>query len=404
MKTRILTILLLIASLVTACAPTPVETPAASPASSTPISSGTIIQPPTETVIPIPTLDPSPTSTLELVTLEAIVWIQEPLVPILLYHYFIPDEQDSKDFTQMRLGDFRSQLEELYDAGFSLVQVEEWLKGNMSVAEGRRPLAITLDDLFLSNQLELDDNGNPSPDSGLGVLWQFSQEHPDFGFEVMLFVNFGDKSYGVVDPQERRLKQANAVVWCIEHGARIYNHTFNHIDLQYSTPEEIKADLALHDTYLHEILALVGREDLLPLFGNMLAVPYSWPLSAQGYQVMQEYTNPEGVPMQAVFGSAYFKNAPPMPPPYTPGFDPFNIKRFEVNPDALNYLVKNPDNFPAAQSCMLTGLDLARTDEPDYLAGQIQSIIRSGACPSGTYALSGFVFNAWTSGVALIYP
>lgn len=349
-------------------------------------------------------MKPSPTPVPQQVTLVATVWSQEPLVPILLYHYFIPDEQDSKDFTQMRLGDFRAQLEALYDAGFSLVQVEEWLKGNMTAPEGRRPLAITLDDLFLSNQLEFDENGNPSLDSGLGVLWQFSQEHPDFGFEVMLFVNFGDKSYGVVNPQERRLKQANAVVWCMENGARIYNHTFNHIDLQYSTPEELQTDLTLHDTYLHEILALVGREDMLPLFGNMLAVPYSWPLTVQGYQVMQDYTTPEGVPMQAVFGSAYFKNAPPLPPPYTPGFDPYNIKRFEVNTDALNYLIKNQASFPAAQNCSLPNIDPNQTGEPDYLAGQIQSAVGSGACPSGAYVLSSFVFDASTSSISLIYP
>ena len=108
--------------------------------------------------------------------------------------------------------------------------------------------------------------------------------------------------------------------------------------------------------------------------------------------------------MQAVFGSAYFKNAPPMPPPYTPGFDPYNIKRFEVNNDALNSLVKNQDNFPAAQSCTLVGIDPDRIGEPDYLAGQIQSAIGSGACPGGTYVLLGFVFDASASGVSLIYP
>ncbi len=341
---------------------------------------------------------------MESVSLQATVWTQEPRVPILLYHYFIPDEQESKDFTQLRLGDFHAQLEGLYEAGYSLVQVEEWLKGNMTVPEGRRPLAITIDDLFLSNQLEFDEDGNPSPDTGLGVLWQFYQEHPDFGFEVMLFVNFGDKSYSVVDPQARKLKQANAVVWCMENGARIYNHTFNHIDLQYSTPEELEADLTLHDTYLREIMALVGREDLIPRFGNMLAVPYSWPLTERGYQVMQEYTTPEGVPMQAVFGSAYFKNAAPLPPPYTPGFDRYNIKRFEVNNDALNYLVRNRDAFPAAQFCTLSGIDPSRTREPAYLAEQIRMAVESSTCPAGTYVLSGYVFEASPSNVSVIYP
>ena len=29
----------------------------------------------------------------------------------------------------------------------------------------------------------------------MGVLWQFYQEHPDFGFSASLFYNLGDKLF-----------------------------------------------------------------------------------------------------------------------------------------------------------------------------------------------------------------
>lgn len=346
---------------------------------------------------------PSPTHTPILVTLTTTVWPREPLVPILLYHYFILDQQESKDFTQIRLSDFQTQLERLFNAGYSLIQVEEWLKGNMVVPSGRRPLAITMDDLFDGSQLEFDNSGNPSPDSGLGVLWQFSQEHPDFGFEVMLFANFGAQLYGVKNLEERKLKQANAVVWCMEHGARIYNHTFNHIDLQHATAEELAEDLRMHDTYLREILALAGREDLIHQLGNMFAVPYSFPLTFEEYAVLHEYTTPEGVPMQAAFSSAYYQSAPPMPPPYKSGFDTYNIMRFEVNNDALIHLVRNKDNYPAAQTCTLTSLEESQITDPTYLSEQIGFSVSNGSCPLGIYVIDGLIFDAQTPTVVLLY-
>jgi len=196
-------------SFFTACSPQATEPPVivtVAPASSTPEPSPT----------PIPA-----TATPEPVFLDATVWETEPRLPILLYHYFVPDSFTGIDPTQIRLGDFRQHLESIYQAGYTLVSIEDWLEGNMSAPAGRKPVAMTWDDVFVPNQLEFDASGNPSPDTGLGVLWQFSQEHPDFGFEVALFANFGDKTYGVTSLEERKAKQARAVVWCMEHGARI---------------------------------------------------------------------------------------------------------------------------------------------------------------------------------------
>jgi hypothetical protein len=76
-----------------------------------------------------------------------------------------------------------------------LIPLKDWLEGDFIIPEGRKPLVITLDDLWFGNQIFIRDDGTPSPNSGIGVLWQFSQENPDFGFHAALFAINGDKYY-----------------------------------------------------------------------------------------------------------------------------------------------------------------------------------------------------------------
>jgi len=59
-------------------------------------------------------------------------------------------------------------------------------------------MIITMDDFWCADQIYIEENGTPSEYSGIGVLWQFAQEHPDFGFSVAGFSNMGDKYYGDV--------------------------------------------------------------------------------------------------------------------------------------------------------------------------------------------------------------
>ncbi|MBM3152516.1 MAG: hypothetical protein FJZ96_10010, partial [Chloroflexi bacterium] len=108
---------------------------------------------PTDT--PSPTVAIQPTATPLLVTIAATVWTEEPVVPILNLHQFKPDgiSPSDKSGHKMQLGDLRASLENLYDAGFSLVSLEDWLSGDLTVPSGRRPLVLTMDDLFYTNQI-----------------------------------------------------------------------------------------------------------------------------------------------------------------------------------------------------------------------------------------------------------
>jgi peptidoglycan/xylan/chitin deacetylase (PgdA/CDA1 family) len=274
----------------------------------------------------------------------------------------------------------------------------------MTAPEGRRPIVFTLDDVFYADQLVLDEDGQPSAETGIGMIWHFAQEHPDFGFNLALFAYLG-KGYNPTGIDETwEITLANLVVWCIDNGAAIFNHTFHHVKPWEISAEELGEELALHDQYLRELLSKVGRTDLIQDLGNMFAVPFGWPGTPAGYAVMQDYTTPEGKKMQAIFGVAYYQSSKPMPPPYADDFDPYNISRFQINQDALNHLVRNADEYPVAQVCQIGPLDPNSIDDVEYLKENIRNAIQQDNCPFGIYVINGYVFDAKTTAVEYIYP
>jgi len=373
---------------------------------------------PTET--PTPTAAPTltPTVTPVMVQVEATVWTEEPLVPILTLHKFKTDGDTPSDFNGMKLQleDFRSALQGLYEAGFSLVSLDDWLAGKMVLPVGRRPLVLSMDDLFYTNQILLDENGNPEPDTGIGAIWELSQEHPDFGFHMALFIVLGDK-YFPFDPQygnEPRYKGrdwetelAQTIAWCIEHDAMVYNHTFKHGYLG-GVPNPISIEsfigqLARNDDYLRQLLTRIGREDLIPQLGNIVALTGGIPpQSNDDWEELEAYQNPEGKPLQAVLG-IYSAPADPsywqyLTRPYDPDFDPYDIMRIVANLPNMQYLAENSADFPAAQSCTLY-VEESQQDNDSFLSGQIQATIAAGNCPAGLYVLDGKLFDARTEEV-----
>ena len=152
----------------------------------------------TPSLTPLPTETPTPTVTPTATEIpfyvDAKVYLENLQVPILIYHRFVGDDAlETSTSTKMRYSDFKAQLQSLYDNGYSLVSLQDWMDGTFDVPIGRKPLIITLDDLWFADQLFLEDDGTPSIYSGIGILWAFSQEHPDFGFSAAGFSNMGDK-------------------------------------------------------------------------------------------------------------------------------------------------------------------------------------------------------------------
>ena len=72
--------------------------------------------------------------------LTALTWNVEPRVPVILYHRFLPDTYPESTPTKTRLSDFRQHLQMLYDSGYSLVPLEQWLAGDLTLARRTPPI------------------------------------------------------------------------------------------------------------------------------------------------------------------------------------------------------------------------------------------------------------------------
>lgn len=394
--------LLLLLFLITGCAgPTYTATAPQPTRTLTPAPTFTLTGTPTS--VPAVTDTPLPTATA-LAGLPATVWTQDPLAPALTYHRFLPYGAKNESFTKIALTTYQTELQMLYDAGFSLVPLAAWLKGDLRVPPGRRPLIFTMDDLFFADQIFLNPDGTPSDRSGLGILWQFSQTHPDFGFSAAIFYNLGDKYYANkpvgnwfnVSPGWQDAL-AQAIAWCIEHGAMPYNHFYTHPSLVTMQPRDVIAELARNEAQLQKLLGSIDKSDLSSRPDNLVALPFSrWPDSRASRQAIIQYrsllndrpvlgimeANPQMVPAYLV------------KPPYAAGFDPNHVQRVGSTMRVVQQLLHYTDLMPVAQECVLPA-DAARAEaDSQYLSGVIHDTVAAGRCPAGVYAVAGKLFRA----------
>jgi len=360
----------LILILLVSCSPEPevLETPV------TPTATATQI-PNTPTPTPTPTATPLPSTSI-----SATVWENDPSVVVLAYHQFAENYSPASSKVKIRFEDFGNQLQALYDSGYSLVSLEDWMKGNIVIPEGRRPLIFSMDDLFFRNQILLDDSGDIDPNTGIGMHWEFNQEHLDFGFSWALFTNLGDKFYPVGDDPNWRETLAEAIVWCLEHDAMVYNHTYQHPDFRISTPKYIQYQLAENDIFLRELLVI----------------------EYLGLQTLLEYTTPEGVPVQGIMEIDYIFRVEYLPPMYHEDYDVLAMPRVAAELSAVDWLVDNTAEFEQAQVCDLGEVSDIYLDDVDYLSEHISVTRTQNGCPTGVYVVRNYLFSVSENKVELI--
>jgi hypothetical protein len=329
-----------------------------------------------------------------------------------MYHRFDPQTGASSSKYKTALTDFDVHLQILYDAGFSLVALEDWLVGDIHLPEGRRPLIITIDDLFYADQISLDENSQPATYSGVGRLWQFSSTHPDFGFHVSLFYNFGDKGYanqyanGFFTLQDGwRQARAEALAWAIENGATPLNHFYEHPRLDLLSPEEILWQLDENEKALREALALVEKEYLAADLPNILALPYVvWPKTDAGKQVLYDYVTPTGAPVSAIMQGNDPAGARLFESPFSSSFDPWHVPRVNAGWEAVEVILEIASETPTAHHCDLGEFPGSPHLNPANISKAIFEVTRSGECPFGVYIVDQLAFDAQPNGIIQLSP
>lgn len=244
-------------------------------------------------------------------------------IMILMYHR-IGDREST--WTRTR-ENFRRDLQTLYDKGYRLISLKDYLDNKIDLPLGTTPVILTFDD-GTSGQfdfIEGDEDLQIDPGSAVGIMKEFYEEHPDFGLEATFYVNQRPFNY-------RYWKEA--VQKIVELGMDIGNHTLTHQNFK-KLPS---------DKYPAEIGGLVAHiKEALPDY-----VIDSMVLPNGGY--------PQDVDkaLEGEFQGVKYKNralllvgARPAPAPTDPVFNPLKLPRIRADEENLyrwlDYFDKHPE-------------------------------------------------------------
>ncbi len=242
-------------------------------------------------------------------------------IPVLMYHQLTSSPKRPYDMTPDA---FRAQLQALYDAGYRPITAAAMAAGRIDVPAGTHPVVLTFDD-STHDQARLDDAGNPTPESSLGILEAFERDHPGFTATATFYVNSTPEPF--TDPQ--------VLTWLAANGYEIGAHTHSHADLGKLDDAGVQAEIGRDVAYLQSAVPGLRVTTMAVPFG---VYPRNSTLARTGMHDGVAYS------FDAVFGVAEISS----PSPFSLRFDPNRIPRLDTGlgvldaQDALARLAADP--------------------------------------------------------------
>jgi hypothetical protein len=137
-------------------------------------------------------LSPTPQAEIEPVDYSEVRPNESGEIPIVMFHNFIDnlDLTTDKDFTTS-FNAFENLLETLYNEGYRLISMRDFIDHNISVPVGMKPMVFTFDDGSSGQYNLINDNGKlaVNPMSAVGIMIKFNEKHPDFGLKGIFYLN-----------------------------------------------------------------------------------------------------------------------------------------------------------------------------------------------------------------------
>ena len=155
-------------------------------------------------------------------------------VPIMMYHGIVDIPNNETKYTGGNVDKegynrtaeaFRNDLEFYYQNGYRMIRLSDYIDGIIDVELGKSPIIITFDDGNINNFRVIgEENGELviDPNCAIGILEEFKKSYPDYGVTATFFVNAG--------LFEQRKYNEKILIWLIEHGYDVGNHTRTHVD------------------------------------------------------------------------------------------------------------------------------------------------------------------------------
>lgn len=220
---------------------------------------------------PTPTPTPTPAQIGDVLTdaeLAALHVNEAGDIPVVMWHQF--SDADSPNYstgTRQYMNSFDYLYElcgRLYNAGFRLLSMSDYLNNNITVAAGCKPIVFTFDDGVSSqfSLIEKDGKLELNPKCAVYVMQKFAKEHPDFGFKGIIYVYLHSPS-GVFEGAGTIEQRLN---YLIDLGWEIGNHTYGHSSMKGKSAADITYQLGMNQKTM---------ESIVPGYKfNSMALPY----------------------------------------------------------------------------------------------------------------------------------
>jgi peptidoglycan/xylan/chitin deacetylase (PgdA/CDA1 family) len=218
-------------------------------------------------------------------------------VPVLMYHRVVPNPTSVYDRDPEQ---FRAELRRLATEGYVPVTVADFAAGKIDIPAGAHPVVLTFDDGDRS-QFALGANGEPAPDTAVGILQQVAKEHPGFRPVASLYVNadpFGGAS----------------MAWLRDHGFEIGNHTRTHANLAQLDGAGVQQEIAQEHRAIEQAVPGYRVSTLALPFG---VAPEDPKFALRGMSGGTAYD----------YRCVLLVGAEPSPSPFAATFDPLNVPR-----------------------------------------------------------------------------
>ncbi|HEY0529111.1 MAG TPA: polysaccharide deacetylase family protein [Gemmatimonadaceae bacterium] len=252
-------------------------------------------------------------------------------IMVLEYH-LITDHNG--DYARER-GQFRKDLQTLYDRGYRPVNMVDVLDKKLNLPAGQSPVVFVFDDASAEQFSYIENNGKLEldPQSGMGIWQDFRKTHPDWGNKSVYCLLsgaqaghnfFGDRGIRGQKSQWRFQK----VKWLADNGFELCNHTLWHMQLSKYPDAAVQQQIAQ---------CALAIDSAVPGYRvRSMALPQGlWPknraLASRG-----SWTNPKTGKTTSYNYEVVFEVAGgPMRSPYDPAFNPGSTPRIQVIGNAI---------------------------------------------------------------------
>ena len=164
-------------------------------------------------------------------------------IMIVMYHSLSDEESN---YVRSR-DNFREDLKTLYEKGYRLITVADYIDGNIDIEAGMTPVVFTFDDGTLSNFRVIEENGEIiiDPECAVGILNSFAEDHPDFG-RTAAFCLFGTNPFRQPEYLDYKLN------YLVENGFEIESHSYGHENFSALGVDGIMQSLGKIDSFIED--------------------------------------------------------------------------------------------------------------------------------------------------------